>query len=437
MALCVITTAAAAALRTPAVLSTHASRACRTAVSMGPGDRLASGIHHWQRTAVTATISALLLFSAPDQPACVPTLLGSSAAQAKELASGSGSKVNKDPLSLLRLGLPNQGKDMRELQAALEESQDNLQRLLFSNAKSAIDKAQKVAKGKASALASGVAPGQATAAEGYLAEVSEAIGDLKQQAAAGQAEAALESNAKALRSISKLEELVASAAVQPAPPSEFSKLPWLKGRATVAMTIKGNGGRQFDVEGKLYSKLDLKMIIDGYTAPVTAGNFVDLVQSGFYNGMHIQRSDGFVVQTGDPSAEGKGSKHGFTPPGSETERRIPLEVQVRGDKNPIYGATFDDDGRGGYAATLPFNAYGALGMAREEYDADSASSQWFWLLFDSDLTPAGKNLLDGRYSCFGYTVEGARLLSDVKEGDIIETASVISGLENLQPPRVS
>ena len=39
---------------------------------------------------------------------------------------------------------------------------------------------------------------------------------------------------------------------------------------------------------------------------------------------------------------------------------------------------------------------GALGMAREEYDVDSASSQWFWLLFDSDLTPAGKNLLDGR-----------------------------------------
>lgn len=31
--------------------------------------------------------------------------------------------------------------------------------------------------------------------------------------------------------------------------------------------------------------------------------------------------------------------------------------------------------------------------------------QVFWLLFESDLTPAGKNLLDGRYSCFGYTIE--------------------------------
>jgi cyclophilin family peptidyl-prolyl cis-trans isomerase len=62
---------------------------------------------------------------------------------------------------------------------------------------------------------------------------------------------------------------------------------------------------------------------------------------------------------------------------------------------------------------------------------DSASSQWFWLLFDSDLTPAGKNLLDGRYSCFGYTVEGARLLADVKEGDVIVSAKVVDGLDRL------
>ena len=46
-------------------------------------------------------------------------------------------------------------------------------------------------------------------------------------------------------------------------------------------------------------------------------------------------------------------------------------------------------------------------MAREEYEPNTASTQFFWLLFESDLTPAGKNLLDGRYSCFGYTTKGA------------------------------
>jgi peptidylprolyl isomerase len=92
-------------------------------------------------------------------------------------------------------------------------------------------------------------------------------------------------------------------------------------------------------------------------------------------------------------------------------------------------------------------------MAREEYNANSASSQVFLLLFESDLTPAGKNLLDGRYSCFGYTIkvsrpmaggggsggsrrspllvlQNAEQLAAVKEGDLIASAKVVSGMEH-------
>jgi len=36
-------------------------------------------------------------------------------AMAKEMASGSGSRVNKDPESLLRLGLPINNKEVRSL----------------------------------------------------------------------------------------------------------------------------------------------------------------------------------------------------------------------------------------------------------------------------------------------------------------------------------
>ena len=151
-------------------------------------------------------------------------------------------------------------------------------------------------------------------------------------------------------------------------------MPYLNGRATIDWELIRKGGK-FDVEGKLYDKVQLTTVIDGYTAPVTAGNFVDLVQKGFYNGFTVQRSDGFVVQTGDAKVEGKSEKNGYVPAGKTDVRKVPLEVYVKGDKAPIYSTTFDDDGRGGYAAALPFNAYGALGMAREEYDVDSASSQ--------------------------------------------------------------
>lgn len=101
----------------------------------------------------------------------------------------------------------------------------------------------------------------------------------------------------------------------------------------------------------------------------------------------------------------------------------------------MYGTTSEDDGRGYAAATLPFQSYGALGMARSEFESNSASSQFFWLLFESDLTPAGKNMLDGRYTCFGYTTEGAELLKGVTAGNIIESAKVISGGDKLQVPK--
>jgi hypothetical protein len=42
-----------------------------------------------------------------------PTLAVHGMAQAKEKASGSGSRVNKDPESLLRYGLPIQNKEVR------------------------------------------------------------------------------------------------------------------------------------------------------------------------------------------------------------------------------------------------------------------------------------------------------------------------------------
>jgi len=354
-------------------------------------------------------------------------------ANAKELASGSGSKVNKDPNSLLRLGLPGQPKEVRELQADLEEVADSLSRLLTINANSAVGKVKGVLKSKTAAIVKATPAAGADRATQLLDAISEDVTKLAGLIGENQLGDANVVTEAALTKVSALEELIATGYTQPTPPGEFKGLPYLKGRAVVQWEVK-RPGEKFDVDGALYDKLVMKTVVDGFTAPITSGNFVDLVNKGFYNGIHVQRSDGFVVQTGDPSQEPKAENkeiHGFVPAGDSKVRKIPLEVFVRGDKAPIYGTTFDDDGRGGYAATLPFNAYGALGMAREEYDADSASSQFFWLLFDSDLTPAGKNLLDGRYACFGYTIEGARFLSDMKEGDVITSAKVVEGLDQL------
>jgi cyclophilin family peptidyl-prolyl cis-trans isomerase len=391
------------------------------------------GLDNAQARVSAAALAAMLMLSPLHAPFMPPCFDG--AVQARELASGSGSRVNKDPNSLLRLGLPAQPPAIREVQLKVEEAADSLQRLLLINANQAAGQAKSTLKGKSAVILKAVPSASAQRGEELLASVTSGVDKLQQAITSNDAGAAQSTSESVLKDITSLEELIASSYTQPVPPKEFASLPWLKGRAKVDFVLKRPGGK-FDVDGKLYDKLEMTTVIDGFTAPITAGNFVDLVQRGFYDGMTVQRSDGFVVQTGDPTAEGKGAtKNGYVPEGSSSVRKIPLEVYVTGDKQPMYSATFDDDGRGGYAAKLPFNAYGALGMAREEYDADSASSQWFWLLFDSDLTPAGKNLLDGRYSCFGYTTDGARYLSDVKEGDVIVSAKVTEGAENLQNPK--
>ena len=71
-------------------------------------------------------------------------------------------------------------------------------------------------------------------------------------------------------------------------------------------------------------------------AGLIPSNFVDLVERGFYNGMKIQRSDGFVVQTGDPNPgnDDKGTIHGFKPEASAQPAPTPHRPRADPDPTP-------------------------------------------------------------------------------------------------------
>jgi len=367
---------------------------------------------------------------------------------AKEMASGTGSRVNKDPESLLRYGLPINNKEARKLQATIEEIKTNI----GSKRKAAAIDGVKAARSKLSSTKDKLVAGctdasfctkllqemtdELTPLEVALKESQDSFNGSDQERAA--LDKAYEGQIKLASQMSSLEEAMVPKGYKTKVPSDYNDLPQLQGgRATVEFKLSKPNNAPFDINGVNFKEAKLKMIIDGYTAPVTGGNFVDLVSKGFYNNMAIQRSDGFVVQTGDPEGEADGyvAKGGKAlGNGPHGERLIPLETYIRGDDGPFYESTMEDEGRGGQAVVLPFSSYGAMGWARDEYDANTGSSQFFWLLFDSDLTPAGKNVLDGRYPCFGYVTEGSDFLQDIKEGDIITSAKVTSGLEYLKQP---
>jgi len=379
-------------------------------------------------------------------------------AQAKEMASGSGARVNKDADSLLRYGLPINCKQVRNLQVTIENIKQDVASKRKSAALDGVKKSKSILKKDAGKISGACrTPSECTTImsqmevnleplEASLKAAQDALQGSDQERTA--LDQAYQTQDKLSKQLTALEESMVPEDYAIPVPEEYLDLPRLKGRATVEMVFKkgdvapsseDDAGDQFNIEGKLFKEAKMTMIIDGYAAPITGGNFVELVDNGFYTNMKIQRSDGFVVQTGKPDGKAEGYTGGKPSKaigaGKFGERLIPTEILLVGDKQPIYESTVEDEGRGGEASVLPFSSYGAMGWAREEYDVNSGSSQFFWLLFDSDLTPAGKNVLDGRYPCFGYVVDGADFLRDIKEGDIITSAKVTSGLDTLVLPK--
>jgi peptidyl-prolyl cis-trans isomerase B (cyclophilin B) len=169
------------------------------------------------------------------------------------------------------------------------------------------------------------------------------------------------------------------------------------------MTVKG---KQITIE------------LDGNNAPISAGNFVDLVQSKFYDGLTFHRvvrqPQPFVVQGGDPKGNGSG---GYIPKGSSTERRVPLEIKPSGAAAPVYSQLIQQ-------APQLQHKRGAIAMARSQ-DPDSASSQFYFTLADIPF-------LDGNYAVFGKITKGLEVIDTIQQGDKITSAKVIQGIENLK-----
>ena len=117
---------------------------------------------------------------------------------------------------------------------------------------------------------------------------------------------------------------------------------------------------------------------------MTTKNFIDLVNSGFYNGLTFHRYEpGFVIQGGDPKGDGTGG----------SEKTIPLEI----NENLKH-------------------VQGALAMARSN-DPNSASSQFYITLNEA-------HFLDGNYAVFGKVISGMVVVDNLRTGDKINDAFI-------------
>lgn len=350
---------------------------------------------HQKAAVIWITISCLILSPGFQFDILQGTFNDNSALAAKNrFAPGTNEPVVKDPEVILRNALPIENKTIRKVQHTLELIPKDIRTRSWSKIEQEFKQAKSLLEKQKDDILVSVPESKRTKAQAILDDlISNKMPSLKQVISEKDSERIIATNTDVLRDIGVLEEDM----VKQFPyeiPSEYDYLPQLKGRAVVELTIKKANNQKFDLDGQLFEQGHLTLVIDGYSAPVTGGCFADLVNRGFYDGMKVIRSDGFVIQTGDP----EGPDDGYVDSRTKKKRLVPLEVFAKGDEAPTYGITLEDDGRGAAATVLPFTSYGTLAMAREEFDANSASSQFFWLLFDPELTPAGRNLLDGRYA---------------------------------------
>lgn len=125
-------------------------------------------------------------------------------------------------------------------------------------------------------------------------------------------------------------------------------------------------------------------------APNTVANFVNLVESGFYNDNTFHRLvPGFVLQGGDPDGDGTGGP-GYTIKGEFSEN--------------------------GYVKNTLKHDKGVVSMARTNMP-NSAGSQFFIVLDDTETIHAS---LDNKYAAFGKVIEGMDIIENIEKNAAVK-----------------
>ena len=130
-----------------------------------------------------------------------------------------------------------------------------------------------------------------------------------------------------------------------------------------------------DQNGEAMGKVKIELYAD--KTPKTVQNFIDLSNSGFYDGIIFHRViPGFMAQTGDPDGTGSGGP----------------------------GYTFEDE----FHPSLSHDSAGILSMANR--GPNTNGSQFF-------ITYGPQPHLDNMHSVFGKVVEGLELIEAIPPRD--------------------
>ncbi len=130
-------------------------------------------------------------------------------------------------------------------------------------------------------------------------------------------------------------------------------------------------------------------------APLSAANFLRLVNAGYYDGIVVHRVvDGFVMQAGQPNEKQKDKEK--------------LDIAFKDEVNYVHHGP----------GTISFAKL--YDTDKKIYIPDSAGAQFFINLGDNKR-------LDENFTVFGKVVWGMDVVTKIKMGDVITRAYTITG----------
>lgn len=154
--------------------------------------------------------------------------------------------------------------------------------------------------------------------------------------------------------------------------------------------------------------IELELFAD--TMPITTGNFIDLAESGFYNGTKFHRViEGFMIQGGDPNSKGSNEAiYGMGGPENNVQDEF-----VKGD--------------------LLTNTRGTIAMANTG-QPNSGGSQFFINLVDNTNLDFDKPPFTSKHPVFGRVVQGMDIVdaigaTETKERDIPTEPVIVEKVE--------
>ena len=380
------------------------------------------------RAASSLVAGALAALIAAEPASMVASSIAAAAASLADPApaaaalSNPNTRLPRNGVAALRRAVPAVNPEAGAIQGKLEEAAYLLripQRKPWGTMSDDVKASLAIARDQRSTLLEPVPAGDARAAAvAVLDEIEQLLVELGPIAGVQDVERFDTGVAMALDAVSRLRVLQAPGLPFDLP-RRYDALPRLTGRAAVDVVVrKAPGGTFGFVNGEEQNTVTLKVVVDGYNAPLTSGNFVNNVKRGRYNGKTLKKSETALLVQG---AEGG------------RVDALPLEVKPLDDYEPRYRSPLNVMGAE-ELPTLPLSVNGALAMARGAEDGTSSASQFFVYQFDKRSAGLGGLAFEeGEFSVFGYVVGGEDegFLGQLQTGDTIVSAKVTSGLDRL------